>query len=308
MRVDGALRRHRFRVMGCDAEILCADGSAELAEMGEARLRRLESLWSRFLPSSEVSLLNAAPRQIPFVVSDETFGLFQASVRGWELTEGRFDPTLLDEIVEAGYDRTFAEVPALRPQRHIAARVAPRRLDIDLDPVARSVTLGTGVSLDAGGIGKGLAADLVSADLIEAGATGGLVNVGGDLRVRSRPGHGEPWTITLEDPHDASIEIGEVTLHDGGIATSSLLKRTWQLGNRRMHHILDPFTGQPTDGQIVSVSAVAATAWWAEAVAKAAFVSGISDGQNVMRRFGTPGVVVGSDTTHHFVPDRKSPR
>ena len=40
----------------------------------------------------------------------------------------------------------------------------------------------------------------MSAELIERGAVGALVNVGGDLRVRGNPPNGESWDVTVEDP------------------------------------------------------------------------------------------------------------
>jgi thiamine biosynthesis lipoprotein len=44
-----------------------------------------------------------------------------------------------------------------------------------------------GVTLDPGGIGKGLAADLTACLLTDSGACGALVNLGGDLRAVGRP-------------------------------------------------------------------------------------------------------------------------
>ena len=53
------------------------------------------------------------------------------------------------------------------------------RIDRDHNTVA----LPAGVQLDLGGIGKGLAADLVASGLVERGALGACVALGGDVRV-----------------------------------------------------------------------------------------------------------------------------
>lgn len=269
--------------MGTAAEILWVGGPLDLGRTGEARLRDLERAWSRFVETSEVSTLNAAPPHSPYIVSPETYALFEVAVRAWEVTAGRFDPTLLDALVAAGYDRTFEDVP-LRQAAVSSAASRPRRPDlgISLDPVVRSVSLGSDVGFDPGGVGKGLAADLVTAQLLGQGATEVLVNVGGDLRVRHAPGGDGLWTVVLANPFDTEDEIGRITLADGAVATSSRLGRTWRVGDVRMHHLLDPGTGRPLGGDIIAVSVVASAAWWAEALTKAVFVGGLRDGLELL--------------------------
>lgn len=300
MRVDGGTRRHCFRVMGTEAEILWAGGTPDLGRAGEDRLRDLERAWSRFLETSEVSMLNGAPPHSSYIVSPETYTLFEVAVRAWEVTAGRFDPTLLDALVAAGYDRTFEEVP----RRQAAATPAasrPRRCDpgISLDPVVRTVSLGSDVGFDPGGIGKGLAADLVTAHLLAQGACEVLVNVGGDIRVRHTRGCDGLWTVTIANPFDPDGEIGRITLADGGVATSSRLGRAWHVGDVRMHHLIDPRTGRPLSGDIVAVSVVASAAWWAEALTKAVFVAGLRDGVGLLEELEVTAIAVDVDGGVH---------
>ena len=92
-----------------------------------------------------------------------------------------------------GYGRRFATL-----DRPVAAPAPVRRhggaTDIDVDPDDRIVTLPAGARFDPGGIGKGLAADLVADELRSFGAAGVCVNVGGDLRVAgAAPGAGDAW-------------------------------------------------------------------------------------------------------------------
>ncbi len=102
---------------------------------------------------------------------------------------------MLTALVAAGYDRDFATLdagPAAAPDKPGAAGghdagPAPGCRGIVIDPIVGAVTLPSGVELDLGGIGKGLAADLVVDELLAAGAAGACVNVGGDLRARRAP-------------------------------------------------------------------------------------------------------------------------
>jgi thiamine biosynthesis lipoprotein len=110
--------------------------------------------------------------------------LIDLAQQGWRRTGGRFDPTLLAAVRRAGYDDDLARLPAVRQSLPATVGHHPMTCGwIVVDHHAGTVRLPAGAGFDAGGIGKGLAADLVSADLVSAGVTGGCVNVGGDLRV-----------------------------------------------------------------------------------------------------------------------------
>src|SRR4051794_6868834 len=100
--------------MGTWAHVLVVDGSAELLTIAEAEVRRLEALWTRFDDRSEVSRLNARPG-VPTRVSAETLTLLRRAVAAFESTGGWFDPFLGEQIVDVGYDRTFAELPSAEP-------------------------------------------------------------------------------------------------------------------------------------------------------------------------------------------------
>jgi thiamine biosynthesis lipoprotein len=260
--------------MGTTAHVVVV-GDASLVDTAFARLDDLEQRWSRFLPTSELSRLNAHPGQ-HVIVSAETLMLVQRSIDGWMRTGGLFDPTVLRALRAAGYDRDFASVASHARTIEVAdVGAAPGCADIVCDERVRAVTLPAGVELDAGGIGKGLAADIVSAELIAAGARGALVNVGGDLRVRGEPPAGDMWDVVVEDAETRS-ELLRLGLLDAAIATSSRVRRQWTTAAGPMHHLVDPRTGRPARGVYATVSAVTQEAWWAEVVAKAVIVGGHS--------------------------------
>jgi thiamine biosynthesis lipoprotein len=148
----------------------------------------------------------------------------------------------------------------------------------------RSVALAPGVTVDPGGIGKGLAADIVVAELMELGATGAMVNLGGDLAAQGRAPTEAGWVVGVEDPRDRHRVLARVTIHSGGVCTSSRLRRTWcARDGRPVHHILDPRSGDCLATDIASITVVAGAAWWAEALSKAVFVEGDQDPERVQR-------------------------
>jgi FAD:protein FMN transferase len=280
--------------MGTTAHILVRGSRAnELVEHATRRLGELERMWSRFLPTSEISRANALAGS-HVVVSPETLLLVQCSVEGWERTAGSFDPTVLEAVRDAGYDRDFALVAqsaaSLRPG---ATQPAPGCSGVVCDEQIGTITVPPGCTLDPGGIGKGLAADLVSAELIDRGAHGVLVNVGGDLRVRGEAPNGTSWDVSIEHPLRPADELVRIGLVEGAVATTSRAKRWWQTAAGAAHHIIDPRTGRPATSRHVSVTVVAGEAWWAEVVAKAIFVGALGIEAGVA--FGARVVIVDED-------------
>jgi thiamine biosynthesis lipoprotein len=186
------------------------------------------------------------------------------SVDGWHRTGGLFDPTVHTALLGLGYDRDLAQVLAGPAGGIVVTGPAPGCSGIEVDQAASTVRLPPGVAVDPGGIGKGLAADLVAGELLDTGAAGCLVNVGGDLRVMGDPPTGAGWVVTVPDPLRPDEELLRTALFEGGVATSSRLERRWRAGGTEVHHLVDPFTGAPANGDIAFATVVAPRAWEAE--------------------------------------------
>jgi len=272
--------------MGTDAHVLVhGRDAAVLADTARDVLDELERRWSRFLPDSEVSRLNAAAGA-PRVVSPETSALVARAVEGWEISHGRFDPTVLGDVVRAGYDRSFERVPSVT-----SAGTSDRRREcagIHVDEQVDVVRLPPRVGFDPGGIGKGYAADRVVGKLMTAGARGACVNVGGDVRVAGDAPDGRSWVIGVEDPF-TERPVDAVAVAAGGVATTSRTKRRWTIDGRPVHHVIDPATGRPAGREIASVTTIAAESWLAEVFAKGAFVAGMHDGLGFLEHHGVAG-------------------
>lgn len=290
--------------MGTRARVLVPADAAGTLDAAESRAHEHEARWSRFVPTSELSLLNAASG--PAVVPADTYALVARAVDAWSRTGGRFDPTGLAALRAAGYDDDFAAVAARDPGPGAGGQVpAPGPLPgcgaIVLDPIVASVALPPGVSLDLGGIAKGWTADVLVADLLEAGASGACVDLGGDVRVGGAGPFAEAWEVAFTDA-DLADRFGRVRLASGGVATSTTRRRRWEVDGEVRHHLLDPRTGAPSDSGVASVTVVASETWWAEVLAKAALVAGIEDGLALLADEGVDGVLVADDGAFHPTP------
>jgi FAD:protein FMN transferase len=275
----------RFSCFGshCAVQVTGA-GPAGTATQAAARVARRMLQWdsqfSRFDPSSELSRLNGDPRMT--VPISPMMALFlEAALAGAVSTGGLLDPTLLDEIEAAGYERHFGRTAlplsaALRmaPARAPAAPSSRARWrDVQVDRDAGIVQRPVGVRLDSGGIAKGLFVDVVAA-LLE-GHAGFAIDAAGDVRIGGK--HGLVRPLQVASPFDDTIlHVFEVA--HGAAATSGITRRSWlDRHGRPAHHLLDPASGRPAFTGAVQVTALAPTGSQAEARAKAALLSGPKD-------------------------------
>lgn len=285
-----------FHAMGAEAHLQVFGGAPELGDIG-ADLEELEQCWSRFRPSSELSRLNADPR--PTVeMSPLLAAALSRSRLAWELTDGRFDPTVHDTLTAAGYAQPFPSFPVPRGRLADCTPTAGMA-EVHVDEHRCLIERPVGLRFDLGGIGKGLAADLLVTQLLERGAIGVCLALGGDVRVAgSAPPDG--WTIPVEDPatgtadHPGTVWF-EARLDDGAIVTCSSRFRRWMTtAGEAAHHLIDPGTGRPALTGIDAVVGAASEAWWAEVLAKAALVAGPDDGRRLLDRHDVVGWVVPS--------------
>ncbi len=283
-----------WRAMGSDAQILVyAPDPEPLVIWAVAEIERLEACWSRFRRTSELSRLNRAPGFGPFDVSPVLRFALDAALEATTMTGGGFDATVLDALEALGYDRRFEliTVADVRP-----ASPAPGCASLSFDDDGR-LRRPDGVRIDLGGIGKGLAADLVTDGLIARGATSACLSMGGDVAVRGPgPGTDAGWPVPVRTALDDRPRF-EFTLVDEAIVQSTTLLRRWRRGSGEAHHIVDPATGMPADTGVVAAIVTGRRAAMAEAIAKAALIVGLESGCDLIAATGHDGWLVAADGT-----------
>jgi thiamine biosynthesis lipoprotein len=275
-------------VMGTTAELMF-DGPPTLAPLAFDRLRELERSWSRFQPDSELNLLHQLPGQWVHV-SHELFTALRWCARLHEETEGRFDPSVRTALEQWGYDRTFRDIDETAPSPDETVP-APGLVGLELRRDDECVRLPHGLRIDLGGIGKGLAADLLAGELLGMGAHGAYVCMGGDIAVAGDVPDGG-WRVPLHHP-DTDEPFDHFALRDGGLVMSTTQMRRWQRGDgATAHHLIDPSTGAPVDSDVAAVAVAAMSAARAEALAKAVVVCGSSKGVELLESFGVEGWII----------------
>lgn len=272
----------------------------ERARQGSRLVRDLFVAWeralSRFLPDSELAQLNQRPGT-PVPVSNLLYHVLATALTAAQATEGVYDPALLDQLIKAGYDRTFEQMPLARFDPVIPGEPGGRWRGIKVDPIHRTVTLPAGIRLDFGGIAKGMAVDAALEELRLHGIQTALVNAGGDLAVLGLPPAPRYWPIDVPGRE----QRWTIPLRRGAVATSGIARRHWWQGQEFRHHLLDPRTGQPAQSDLWSVSVVTDRCEQAEVAAKVAFILGSHDGAAFLRKQHIGGLLIYKDGTWETV-------
>lgn len=262
----------------------------------------VEAELSRFRPASSLSRLNAKAGAGPQPVSEPLQTVLTHALAAARQSDGVYNPALLAELQQAGYDRSFellpTDVSVPMPLRGGDHRNAWRQ--VKLDPARGTVELPAGLGLDLGGIAKGWAVDQAVALLAQWGPA--LVDAGGDLRAHGAP-NGEAWPIAVQDPFQPEEDLMTLYLVNEAVATSSIGGRRWQRNGLPMHHLIDPRTGLPSASDLFAVTVIAPATMQAEVAAKVALILGQAAGQAYLERWGLAGLLIGQHGEQWLVGD-----
>jgi thiamine biosynthesis lipoprotein len=271
--------RDSFEVFGTTAVILVTSkrGGSRARAIADEVLAAVDQACSRFRPDSELAALNAADGE-PRTVSTTFAELLAAALRAARLTGGDVDPTCARALAGLGYDRDFAEIRAagdFPPRLTGAVGPLPGWQCVHLDRDTGQAWLERGAQLDLGATAKAWAADRCAGQIAAKLGGGVLVSLGGDVAVAGQAPDGG-WKVRVTDDHAAPAGApGQtVTIVAGGLATSSTTVRTWTVGGRQVHHIIDPSTGEPARSCWRTVSVAAGSCTDANTASTAAIIRG----------------------------------
>lgn len=302
--------------MGTVARIVAEGPGAEAAAAGALEeLDRLSLLLDRFRPYGDLWALNGAAGDW-VDVTPEVLELLEEAVRIAELSGGAFDPTVAPVIdlwgfVEAETDSSEGahghEAPGSSPgssPTRMAGTEPPDpgeiaallpRVDyrgIEIDAGRGRAKIAAGQAVDLGAIAKGYGVDRAAQLLKERGIVRGLVDLGGDIYALGTRPDGSPWRLGIRHPREDGALFGILHVTDAAVATSGDYERYFEHEGVRYAHIVDPRSGWPAR-ELVSVTVIAPSGVWADALATAVFVLGKEEGMALLDSLpGVEGIVI----------------
>ena len=238
-----------------------------------AEIDRLDVLMSHYRPNSEICAINRGAFAAPMTVSAELFALLEEAFRLSKATDGAFDVTIGALMKSWGFFRRSGRIPTPDELAQTLERTGFRR--VQLEPRTRTISFtNPGIELDLGAIGKGYAVDRAAAVLREQGIDKALISSGtSSIAALGAPPGQLGWKVALCDPFDRRREARAVRLANLSISISGGSEQLFVLDGRVYVHLLDPRSGCPVEGMLMSAVIAAGNAF-ADALSTAFFVLG----------------------------------
>ena len=254
----------------------------------DSLLAEVNQQMSTYIPESELSMLNRVPNKLPFEVDPALFDLLlQALEISW-LSNGAFDVTV-DPLVKLwGFGPEKFSVDRVPSQAQIEAALANVGYQyLVLDISNNTVQKTRPVTIDLSAIAKGYGVDQVATLLRKAGIENFMVEIGGELSVAGNNATGKPWRIAIEQPGPQPGQVHRaLAISNAAMATSGDYRNFFELDGQRYSHTIDPVTGWPVRHNLVSVTVIAQSAAYADALATAIDVMGVSRGMKLANELG----------------------
>ena len=215
-------------------------------------------------------------------VSDDIRELLEVSKRYYDLSGGSFDVTVAPISKLWNAEGDTPRVPKEEEISSLLETVGFDRVKIE----GNTVTAPVGTKLDFGGIAKGYVAGKIAEFIRLSGASGAVINLGGNVTLSGNGTH----TVGIQKPFSDTGELAakvEVT-GERSVGTSGSYQRYFVSNGKLYHHIIDPETGSPAQSGLSSVTVISSNHTAADALSTALFVLGYQKGTELLKN--TDGV------------------
>jgi thiamine biosynthesis lipoprotein len=263
------------------------------ADQAFHEVEHLHSQLSLYLPSSEVSFINARAAEQAVQVEPALFGLLQLAQRLHRETNGAFDITVAPLMRCWGFMGGSGATPD--PARLEEARAQVGMQHVILEEKRRTIRFARpGMMIDLGSIGKGYALDVAVESLRESGIASGLVH-GGTSTVygMGAPPEGETWNIAIETPPQTqgtspaqgppttpAKPLAIVGLIDEALSVSGVHGKCFTADGKTYGHVIDPHLGAPVQGALLA-AVVLPSATESDALSTALLLAGLQGEERV---------------------------
>ena len=201
---------------------------------------------------------------------------FRIAQEAAALSGGYFDPTISPIVAAWGF--SYKHGDSITPQLidSLKQLVDYRKVRIENGMVVKE---NPAMTLDFNAIAQGYTSDLIASFLDSRGIKNYLVDTGGEIMARGAKPNGQPWIVGIEKPADnwdsEQVVHTRIALCDKGLVTSGSTRKYVERNGKRYSHCIDPNTGYPVEHQVLSVTIMANSSVWADALASICMVMGM---------------------------------
>lgn len=282
-----------FYAMGtrCDAVLIHADtGFAErIFHSIQKETLHLELLLSRFREDSPVFCFNGMAEGEKFQPGEDLWEIILQCRDFYRLSGGIFDITagpLIRLLKEKSipFSPSSAEIDAARNSCGFE-NIFLNEENLTMEK------LKSGVELDFGAVGKGLALDKIKVLLNKAGIHSAFISFGESslLGLGKHPA-GDYWPVGIPNPVDPAEILHNFRVTDHCVTSSGTILNGGNPGQFRRSHIIDPIAGKPI-GSLTQVSVMSTSAVYGEFLSTVALMMSPGDICEVKKQLGDAEII-----------------
>ena len=245
-------------------------------------VQKLDAMLSAENSKSEVYALN---EQGNLQATDDLAELILRGKEIYQETDGLFDDTIYPVMKLWGFPTGNYHVPTAAEVQKKLALVDGNKVEIqtrDSDKKGRDskektkfVTLGADQQIDFGGIAKGYTGQKLAELFQEYGVSSALVSLGGNIQAIGTKPDGSSWKVGIRDPKGGQQDyIGVLFVENQAVVTSGGYERYFEEDGKTYIHIINPRTGYPADGDLLSVTIVSRDGTLADGMSTALYIMG----------------------------------
>lgn len=225
----------KFQALGTDIHLQVSGIENDaLSDEVEDLYRKMEKIFSRFDPGSELSRLNGNLGKW-MEVSEPMAEVLEKCLALYGKSSGIFDPRVIGFLEALGYGQDFRK--NLFPAEKVPQELVPHGRDLSEDLQIKEDEVFFRERMDLSGIAKAYIADQAAGFLRKRGVENFLLDSGGDIMASGKDKTGNIWTVSLEG---FSKERLILSLPDLAVATSGTSRRKWEAKGEMVHHLIDP--------------------------------------------------------------------
>lgn len=292
---------YRKQLLGTIIEITVmrerSPASDSAAEAAFNEIKRLEAVFSSYIPDSDISRISSNSGKGPVKVSPEVIEVIEKALYVARISGGAFDPTVGALAKLWGFSGESGRVPEAKDVDALKRLVDFRQVVVAKG--ASTVALkNKGMTLNLGGVAKGYITARAAEVLGNKGIERALIKAGGDMVVFSGKAD-KPFVVGIQDPRAGNRLMGEAYVSNGAVSTSGDYERFFIKDKKRYHHILNPATGFPAEG-VRSATVISKDPTLADALSTAVFVMGAEKGMALIEVLDdVEGVIVDAQGSVH---------
>lgn len=257
-----------------------------LCEPAIEAIKRLEKHISHYLPDNDLARLNQSAGLGAVKVNSDLFEVIRWSKLYWEQTDGAFDPTVGPLLELWGFfQKNRDTIPSNDEIAETLKKVGMDKVKLNEENQTVELTV-SGMRLDFGGIGKGLALDRAARILKEQGVKSAVLHAGtSSIIALDPPPNQTGWKIGIRSPYNKSEQIEEFEICNESLSTSSISEKYLERKGKKYGHIFNPKTGLPVDNKIISSTVITKSATESDALSTSFFVMDIDKTKEYCKKF-----------------------